>query len=399
MLTDSDRREAKLAELAEIDMPRQDWWNAYFEQVALLTPDCGQRLMQLETLDGLRATITPDRLQPFSWPNPMAAEFWLHAIQPAWSLDTLFVRHPRIVIRRFFGAHEVPLSIVEPSDIRLRSALAVGWRPRIDRNVQGGPLVSGGKEYGWGWGTHAFMEMDFPLPACAKSFQSRVGLDRVVGEGGCARGLVYIDAPRGEPIFGSDHLIGSEKGEETGALSLEPAPDGSSKLVLVLIAHPQQRSPPPGADPLDIRDVVDWLEPQLNLDLAKVRGEVHRRLLAELPAMEGWTIPAGGDDSLVFGSRMDLSGPCRNLRFHFEFRPETADVALRRSLKVGPEQNWLVLYVSRSDNGPPDAVTPSQAVVRIDDKQVGTFEVPARRGPNDQDPLMVSARRTITAEM
>ena len=47
---------------------------------------------------------------------------------------------------------------------------------------------------------------------------------------------------------------------------------------LVIVSHPDSSDRPAGADPLDIRDVVDWLEPQLNLDLEKLRTEVRKRL-------------------------------------------------------------------------------------------------------------------------
>ena len=124
-------------------------------------------------------------------------------------------------MRQFFGPHEVPLSLIEPTQTRLRSAMAVGWRPRVDRNVQGGPLISGGKEFGWGLGTQAYTEMDFPLPACAVSFRSTVGLDRVVGKGGCARAIVYAQKAEGQPLYRSDHLIGSDKVTDTGVRAAE----------------------------------------------------------------------------------------------------------------------------------------------------------------------------------
>ncbi len=186
VLTDTDRRVVPYNELAELDLPRIDGWEAYFEQLALLTPDCGLRLMRVETLDGLRATTSSERFRPTFFGDAANPDHWYHALQPAWSLDPLFVRHRTVNMRWFYGPHELPLSLVEASQVNLRSALAVGWRPQRDRNVQGGPLDSGGKQYGWGLGMQAYTEMSFPLPACAEAFQSLVGLDRVVGTGGCA---------------------------------------------------------------------------------------------------------------------------------------------------------------------------------------------------------------------
>lgn len=129
VLTDSDRREVRFTDLAELDMPRQDWWEAYFEQLAVLTPDCKSRLTRLETLEGLKVTTSADRFQPVPWADVNNPECWHHGVQPAWAVDPLWVRHARVLIRRFYSPHEVPLSLVEPSDTKLRSALAVGWRP------------------------------------------------------------------------------------------------------------------------------------------------------------------------------------------------------------------------------------------------------------------------------
>src|SRR5690606_1076934 len=50
-----------IGEIAELHLPRQGGWNAYYEQLAALTPTCEARLMQLETADGLRATTSTER--------------------------------------------------------------------------------------------------------------------------------------------------------------------------------------------------------------------------------------------------------------------------------------------------------------------------------------------------
>jgi hypothetical protein len=378
-LTDSGRREIPLSDLAELHMPPMDWWNAYFEQVAMLTPDCKLRLMRMQTLDGLQATVSPDRMQVTPWGDPNNQEQWYQAVQPAWSMDPLFLRHARVLTRQFFGPHEVPLSLIEPAQTRLRSAMAVGWRPRTDRNVQGGPLTSGGKEFGWGLGTQAYTEMDFPLPACAVSFRSTVGLDRIVGKGGCARAIVYAQKAEGQPLYRSDHLIGSEKVVDTGVI---PVNAGVPDAQLVIVSHPDSSDRPAGADPLDIRDVVDWLEPQVNLDLEKLRAEVHKRLPHLLPGLEGWTISGGNDGRMLFANRWDKT----TLSFHLEFRPEVSAVTLTRSIRIEPDQNWLMLYVDRNLDGPSTSAT--QAMFKIDGKPVGEFDVTGRWQP-DPPPLQL----------
>ncbi|HEX3999366.1 MAG TPA: NPCBM/NEW2 domain-containing protein [Pirellulales bacterium] len=379
VLTDNGRREVPMADVAELHMPRIDWWNAYFEQLALLTPYCKLRLLRLESLDGLRATVSPDRVEVVPWGDANNQDFWYQAVQPAWSMDALFLRHARILMRQYFGPHEVPLSMIEPSQIRLRSAMAVGWRPLVDRNVQGGPLISGDKEFGWGLGTQAYTEMDFPLPSCAVSFHSTVGLDRVVGSGGCARAIVYAQKAEGQPLYRSDHLIGSQKLADTGLLPLN---GNVPNAQLVIVSHPDSADRPAGADPLDIRDVVDWLEPQLNLDLEKLRAEVRSRLVRQLPGLDGWTVADGDDGRMTFDARWDKV----TRSFHFEFRPEASAVVLKRSLRIEPAQNWLLLYVNR--NAEDGITSQTDAVVRIDGKPAGEFNVPAR-WEDDPPPLKI----------
>jgi hypothetical protein len=394
VLTDSERREVRFSDLAELHMPRLEWWEAYFEQVALLTPDCKVRLTRLETLDGLKVTTSADRFQPMAWGDQNNPDCWFHAVQPAWSLDPLWVRHGRVLTRRYFGPHEVPLSLIEPSDTKLRSALAAGWRPQMDRNVQGGPLQNSEQEAGWGIGMHAYTEMHFPLPACVQSFRSRIGLDQVVGKGGCARAIIYANKAEGEPLFRSKHLIGSSEAVDTGALPLS----GSAGAELILVAHPAHADRPEGADPFDIRDVVDWLEPQVNLDLGALRIEVRKRLERLLPGWEGWNVAGSDRDKMIWVNRWDGANS-RDRRFHLECRPHEASLTLTRNLTLDADQNWLLLYATRNPDG--GQTSPTQMIVRIDGKQLGDFEVPARWGATVPMAVAVDAfhGRPVTLEV
>ena len=221
--------------------------------------------------------------------------------------------------------------------------------------------------------------MDFPLPTCAVSFRSTVGLDRVVGKGGCARAIVYAQKAEGQPLYRSDHLIGSDKVADTGVIPVNArVPDAQ----LVIVSHPDSSDRPAGADPLDIRDVVDWLEPQVNLDLEKLRTEVRKRLPHLLPGLEGWTISGGNDGRMLFANRWDKT----TLSFHLEFRPEVSAVTLTRSIRIEPDQNWLMLYVDRNLDG--NSTSSTEAMFKIDGKPVGEFDVTARWQP-DPPPLQL----------
>jgi hypothetical protein len=221
--------------------------------------------------------------------------------------------------------------------------------------------------------------MHFPLPSIVQSFRSRVGLDRVVGKGGCARALVYsAKAGQGElgtsgtgELFRSKHLIGSEETVDTGSLAVT----GEKDAELVLVAHPAHADRPEGADPFDIRDVVDWLEPQINLDLGALRADVRRRLMRLMPGWEGWTLSDGGDDKMAWLNRWDGTNP-RDRRFHLEFRPREASLTLARTLQLEPDQKWLLIYADRNPDG--NQTSPTQMIVRIDGKQVRDFDLPAR---------------------
>ena len=101
---------------------------------------------------------------------------------------------------------------------------------------------------------------------------------------------------------------------DTGVLPLNA---GVPDAQLVIVSHPDSADRPPGADPLDVRDVVDWLEPQLNLDLEKLRVEVHRQLPRLLPGLEGWTV-AGGEDGACCSAPV---GIIRRGRFTSNFDP------------------------------------------------------------------------------
>ena len=372
VLTDNERREVQFTDLAELDMPKQDWWEAYFEQLGVLTPDCKSRLTRLETLEGLKVTTSADRFQPLQWGDPNNSDEWRHAVQPAWALDTIWVQNSRVLIRRFYSPHEVPLSLVEPSDIKLRSALAVGWRPKMNKNAQGGPLRAAGNDWGWGIGMHAYTEMHFPLPDCVRSFRSRVGLDSVVGKGGCARALIYLNKAEGEPLFRSKHLIGSDEVVDTGELSLG---DGGPTPELVLVAHPAHTDRPPGADPFDIRDVVDWLEPELALDLGALRGAVHSRFGRVLPSFDGWTLSGDDKDRITWLNRWDGMNPFAR-RFYLEFRPAGASLTLSRTMHVDADQNWLLIYASRNPDG--NQTSSTEMFVQIDGHESGHYDVPPR---------------------
>src|SRR5688572_7246659 len=173
--------EIPFSQIAELHLPLQDSWEAYCEQLAIISPECSSRLMRVEGEGGLRITASQERLQVRN--NGSHPDHWYHAVQPAWALEPLWLRHRGIRSRMFFAPHELPLSAWEPSKIDQRYLLAGAWNWQRDRNAQGGPLRSGGEDFGWGLGTHAQCALTFELPPLARRFLAKVGLDELVGSG------------------------------------------------------------------------------------------------------------------------------------------------------------------------------------------------------------------------
>ncbi len=292
LLTEDGLHQVAFAEMVELRLPRRDPWDAYYDELARLDPDCAGRLVRLETSDGLWATVSPAWSHILPIGNEKESSQWRHVVQPAWSLDPLRVRFATIRNWWSFAPHEVPLSRIEPSRSVQHPILGRGWSWQADRNVQGGPLQNGDREYGWGLGVHATNHLWFDLPEMVEGFRTRIGLDRMAGSGGCARGLIYCNEPAGTPLFASAHLIGSAESADTGTLALGGPAAGQKSLVLA--ADADAGNHPPGADPLDIRDTLDWLEPLLLLDPAKLKDEVSKRSARLLPAWDGWDVRVEG---------------------------------------------------------------------------------------------------------
>jgi hypothetical protein len=351
-------------------MPARDPWDAYYESLAVLTADCTARLMRIETFAGLVATTSMSRFQARAMSgNP---QDWFHLLAPSWSLDPFWVRHTHIQWRRFFLPPEVPLAQIEPTKVALRSSIGGGWQCHTDRNVQGSPLRNGGKTYGWGFGVQAFAELQFDLPATVKQFQARVGLDEAAGRGGCARGLVYLNRPDGEPIARTNHLIGSSESVAIGPIAL--AGPAAGQKTLLLVADTAHADRPPGSDPLDIRDLVDWLEPVLFLDAEKLLAEVAARVPHASPVWEDWKVAVTPPVKLQLFNHWDPSNP-RDPRFRIECLSVGGPLAFSRRVKLTSRQQYLQLVASRS---PGNTTTPSHVEVRIDGDPVTDFDVPER---------------------
>ena len=365
--------------LAEVRFKIGDPWQAYFEQLSLLCPDATGEVIQLETSDGVRLTASTSRFEAISHGNAGQPERWLHIFQPAWSLDPLFVRFRTIRVRRQFIPREVPLTLIAPSRIAQQPVLAGGWTWQVDRNVQSGPLRSGGQAFGYGFGVQAHCELDFPLPPGAKTFRTQAGIDALAGSGGCVRLAVQAGGSN-QPLFASDVLVGSEQVVDSGRIAL-PAETRSLRL----IADPVLDNRPAGADPLDIRDSVDWLEPLVELDQEMLQSALRHESPRRIAAWQDWQVQDPGGGPVSIGGQWDLDRG-HPPRYYVNVAARERFLTLSRKIQVGPEQKVLVLAVSR----PMNQKDPSRLQVNINGEPAATLEAPERRPNEWPDPLLVS---------
>lgn len=363
ILTDEGLQRFDFAQLAEVHMPQADLWGGYFAQLAVLAPELNCRLMRFDCGNGLVVTACASRFRPTADGNPSDPARWLHIVQPAWSLDPLWVRFSTIAARWEFPPEEVPLSYIEPASVVQQSVFGAGLTAQLDRNVHGGSLFSGNRQFAWGWGVQASSQLWFDLPACARGFQTRIGLDRTAGDGGCARARIYLDRPQGKPLYESKLLIGSAEVVDTGILPVNGAKS------LILAADSAEKETPPSADPLDIRDAVNWLEPVVLLDREKLLAEVQRLSGKAMLGLEGWKLSAQDGRPLAPRLFWEESNP-RLLRCVLVPPTDKGPVRLTAERQLTAADNFLLVHL----RAPIQGVPPGKLEVYIDGAAVARVD-------------------------
>ncbi len=300
-----------------------------------------------------------------------SADSWTHVIQPVWSLDPLSIRLRDIRMRWSFAPQNVPLC-------RIRPAATVSppfLRRYTNRSFTGGPLRSGSEDYAWGFAVHAYSELRFALPKFATAFRSRVGLDQVAGSGGCARARVFVGSVQNRPVYESPLLIGSQKTVDTGAVTVKLPSDGPQ--LLVLQADPANRESASGAEPLNIRDKLDWLDPVLELSPAGLRQQVRRRIGTALTGRSGWSFQSDRSEVGVWTGHLDKSDKSGALPgFRTMLRADRQALKLRRKVKIGPGDKWLAVHLDlpAGENPKPGILT-----LRIDNSSIPPRKIPIRQ--------------------
>lgn len=395
ILTDGGLKSLFISQLAELHFPSQDPWNTWFEQVGVLSPDLTARLIQVETADGMLLTASTLRYKPQFHGDRNKLEDWYPLLQPAWSLDPLVVPFRTIRSWRFFGPTEPPTTLFEASTSRSKPVFSSGRDVRVNRSVNSGPLKSGGLLFGWGFGVHAPQELEFTLHPVVSGFRVQCGLDQSINRGGCAKAFVVLSDKPSAPLFQSEVLIGPEKVADSAWLNVGAQLD--QKVTLKLIADPQVDTRPAGADPFDIRDSLDWLEPQWRLDANKLATEVSSRLLSRVSALREWNAsktvgatasqqPSAAVIPLVkLHPTWDSTVP-EEAHYGLHFEPTDRFVVLNRKMTIGTGNRWLAIVASRQA-GP--LSSPVRIQVRANGVAIGEGMVPERVGREQPNAILI----------
>lgn len=374
-LTSEGTRKVPFNEIAEAHLPAGDFWQRYLEELAVLSPQGTARLMQLETTDGLSITGSRDRMAIHAQGGGNEPQRWFHGLQPAWSLDILWVPNEKVWLRRSFASNEVALSRVPPSEVKHQSTLGKLGEPwQRDRNIAGEPLRSGGKEWGFGLGASTTTELTFDLPPGARSIRGSIGLDRLAGKGGCAKGVLSCGSKEVVRLWESPVLQGSDAAHDFGPL---PCPAPSERQKIVLRADALHVGRPAGADPLEIRDFVDWLDPLIEFDPAIWLPQTRQKLSSALPALASWHVDVDGATAGKpprFEPFMEKGAPQPG-RFRTGVVLEQPLVVSRKMTPTARDQ-WLMVHVTRPNN----VGNEPRVEAHIEGELVGEFKVPVNEG-------------------
>jgi hypothetical protein len=399
LLTDSGVKKLLYSQVAELHLPRRDEWDVYFEQLAALTPDLTARLIQAESSSGLRITTSTERFIAKHSGDQNKSENWFPLLHPAWSLDPITMPFHTVRNWRFFWADQPPMTLFEPAATRTAPVFSTGWNWVQNLSVQSSSLTNNRLLSGWGFGVHAPTSLAFPLHPAVRQIRSRMGLDQVVGPGGCARAEIALQSVPTQPFFRSDVFVGNEKSADSGWKGVSVTAEKSDQVVL--IADPISDNRPKCADPFDIRDCLNWLEPEWKLDKQQLSREVSQRTANRLSVLADWTVAAqlveptsnnstnDSDESVDAASLLvrnfwDKIVP-EDERARKMIRPANQFTVFTQQRPIEKKHRWLAVCVSK----PAASTDPATVVVRVDGRAIVEADVPVQSSRQDPDPVLV----------
>ena len=164
-----------------------------------------------------------------------------------------------------------------------------------------------------------------------------------------------------------------------------PAEGHSSERRLLLRVEANPAQTPRGADPWDIRDHFDWLEPMVELDAEKLPSELLQRMGRLVPAWEGWTVrPEGALRGPMLvnvpNTLWQQHRPMHQRRYILAVAAPGAAIRITKKIFIPPEKDILCIGLWRVESVPPTTVD-----LLVDGQLVGSLEAPVRR--NSRCPL------------
>lgn len=352
LLSGRERMTIGFHEVAEIHLENESVWEKHLDELAILFPDGKtepadqQRLVQWETSDGLVATTCVQRIDADSRGDNNNSDRWVHGIQPAWSLDPIWVECRSTWIRRSWPMHEMPLFRLPFQENRSKAMFSRnGFSARVNRGILAGTAKSGERASGWNFGVMAPSELSFTLPPIATGFQTFVGIDQAAHDRGCIRGLVKVSW-ESSPKFQSESIVGSEKLIDAGNIHWGETPKNGQLILEADMAH---ESRPDGADPFDIRDMTNWIEPRIELDKEKLRQAIYDRTPRTMLAWQGWTLESERED-LKFQTirrRVEYAHEVPSWRETVIAKNEPLRLSMKK--KIDPDSRYLEVNVSKFD--------------------------------------------------
>ena len=332
VLTASGTRTYAINELADAYMPQGDMIDRILDDALAPCPRRDSLILRLTTISGAVLTFRPEMMR-------VQDKRWL-VVQPVWSPHAIRLPMDDVCVLSIRRHDEVPLSLLPAETLVEKAFTGFVWKWRRNRSVGGGPLVSGSLTSDLGIGTHAYSAIAFDLPRGAASFTFRAGLDNRVADGGCVRLKVCSDKADSKPLWMSGFLRGRDKPLSIRALNCRDA----KRLVLVTeFAHKDR---PPGADPFDIRDEVNWLMPTVRLDSATVASG-YGGVVRYFAGLGGWS-PAGPE-----AAKVQLSAKWDNTDGRWEpgLLVGASGLTLLRKMCVTYDTVWLYMSaVGRDGN-------------------------------------------------
>jgi len=332
-LTDTDIVKATYAELQEYHARAVDPAAAILEDSSTPCPEPDSPLIRFRVSNGGALTGREALLIEAGWSQI--------AVKPSWAFSGVRFGPDDVVSRGYRSPFEVPLSLLRAELLDEHSFTGFLWPWQLNASVRGGELCSGGVAGALGVGTHAFNALAFDLPPGARSFATWVGLDQAVGAGGCVRCSVFADNRDGKPLWQSCYLRGSEP-----PVRVDLADIGKFKR-LILVTDFGHEGRPKGADPLDIRDEVNWIDPTVRLaELPEPETRTHEPdVFAQIAQ---WDAPAGFLEDHTIVPVWRWGAPRCTDGVYVEL-PKT--VRLKRRLNVSLTNSWLQISVARGRVG------------------------------------------------